>query len=508
MLHLPVLASYFNVEPTVRNEVNAILGRLSANILDKLTVLRITDGDTRDVNMDVRSKFSIVIKTNRTRDSLEILKLLLTNYNLLKRNPHVYLAVINESYLGSMNTREDLTPLMSKQIKELRLDDPSTRIQCTLFASGEFPFCPQFTHFTAEYFHIDPSVPSAFLKAVKEGKLPNLRRIELNHCELYDFEWPEAPEFSLTTFEFDTSEIQKPVSNLTELTLDRFSEIDHRISTQLTKLSVLKLTVASEHCLLQFNDGLRQGPLPRLTELSVNASGNKHRTKLERFLDKFDLEQVEKLKTLSLQRFIISSRELNLLCQKLPYLQLRGLNLSNSHSMTGSLSVLFTHSFPRLNTLKLKSSHLSSEDLRALCEADVEGKLPQLKQLDISGSQMSGISDLFTHSTQWNQLTTLGTADLRVLNIEPEFLTSLEELILESASSKAITVTRSWPHLQKLKLDVNRSEIYRHVIDGVDRGLFPALEIIRYSGHDISSSDLFKLYKANISVEKIEKPYI
>ena len=97
------------------------------------------------------------------------------------------------------------------------------------------------------------------MKAVKEGKLPNLRRIELNNCSLSNYEWPEVPEFSLwPKTAFDTSRMQKLVSNLTELTFGSFNEIDHHISTHLAKLSALKLRVASEHSLLQLNGVISQ----------------------------------------------------------------------------------------------------------------------------------------------------------------------------------------------------------------------------------------------------------
>ena len=159
----------------------------------------------------------------------------------------------------------------------------------------------------------------------------------------------------------------------------------------------------------------------------------------------------------------------------------------------------------------MKNCHLNSNDLQSLARANVEGKLPQLRHLDISAYslyQQCEISYLFAHSAEWNELTTLWTSDLSALNIDPGFLISLQELILES-TSKVIELTRSWPHLLKLQLDVNKSEIYRQFVDGVERGLFPALEIFRYSWHDISASDLFKLYKTNISIEQISRyPYI
>ena len=117
-----------------------------------------------------------------------------------------------------------------------------------------------------------------------------------------------------------------------------------------------------------------------------------------------------------------------------------------------------------------------------------------------------------------NQLNILGVTDLSVINIEPLFLNSLKELILLiTVRSEVIKVTRAWPHLQILQLDEENifmesneyGKIVSQIVDGVERGLFPTLETFRYSGHDISSSDLFKLHKANISVEHItNNPYI
>ena len=129
-------------------QVNRIWGRLSPNILDKLTVLTITADVRPEVNIDLRSNFNIVISNHDTHPSLEILKVLLTNYNLLKRNPHVYLTVIDDS----VNSRDDLTPLISKQLKELRLNGVYSN--STLFASGGFPFCPHLTCFIAKKFMI------------------------------------------------------------------------------------------------------------------------------------------------------------------------------------------------------------------------------------------------------------------------------------------------------------------------------------------------------------------
>ena len=110
---------------------------------------------------------------------MEISKILQTRCDVLKRDPQVCARIWKS---------QDLKDLMQRHIKELHVlsnqDFTIHDSEAPLYASGEFPFCPQFTHFTAEYFHVDNSVPAAFMKAVKDGKFPNLKRIKLHSCTM------------------------------------------------------------------------------------------------------------------------------------------------------------------------------------------------------------------------------------------------------------------------------------------------------------------------------------
>ena len=150
-------------------------------------------------------------------------------------------------------------------MKELHLSGYNSRP--SLSASGEFPFCPKFTHFTANNYHIDDSVPTAFMKAVKEGKFPNLRRIELRECTMNDCEWPEFPEFSCVLrgiTMFDRSPMQKLLLKLTELTVLEIEgplHIDRLIPFPLEKRSVLRLEHLMATKLQCLNSMLKQGML-------------------------------------------------------------------------------------------------------------------------------------------------------------------------------------------------------------------------------------------------------
>ena len=326
-----------------------------------------------------------------------------------------------------------------------------------------------------------------------------------------DREWPEVPEFSLNKgTKSDPSEMQKIISQLSELTLDNCFDINHIISKRLERLAVIKLTEATDRNLLQLNDILRKGKLPNLSTLVARSSVFQDHMEFVSFVDELDPDHVQKLQKLSLQRVITQPGELKMFSLKLLYLQLRELDMSDTWNMTGNLSALVSQSFPRLNTLKLGSCELNSDDLMYLCHANVQGKLRELKHLDVSGHQEFAISDLFTDSAQWNQLITLSTSDLSVLNIDTECLTSLEELtLLISEHLDIVEVTRNWPCLLVLQLaefpwlSGSLDNIASEIIDGVERGLFPTLKILRHRRRIISPSDLFKLYKTNISVEQI-----
>ena len=119
--------------------------------------------------------------------------------------------------------------------------------------------------------------------------------------------------------------------------------------------------------------------------------------------------------------------------------------------------------------------------------------------MDISSNFDIKSSDLFTHSAQWNQLKTLCTTDENILNVEPEFLTSLEELVLSELFGLP-SITRCWSGLKMIELDHQKAIL--SIADGVERGMFPDLTIVKlqhYLYSDIKLS-LFKLFKAKIIV--------
>ena len=64
--------------------------------------------------------------------------------------------------------------------------------------------------------------------------------------------------------------------------------------------------------------------------------------------------------------------------------KLKELNVSWNRIGVGDLSVLLSHRFPSLETLHMSTCGLNSDGLRCLTEAREQGKLPNLKRLDVS----------------------------------------------------------------------------------------------------------------------------
>ena len=174
-------------------EVDRVLGLMSSNLLSKLTYLLIAG--EYDPPSFYPDPLVISIDHATPEDLHKYLSILLPKYNLLKRNSQVY-AIVHcpESC--------DLSTLITKHIKQLHLINDflmERHSPSTLFVSDKLPPYPQLTQVILRFCRIDDSVPSSLIKAVQNGDLPHLKRIELIGCTVSDCEWPEVPEFLLET---------------------------------------------------------------------------------------------------------------------------------------------------------------------------------------------------------------------------------------------------------------------------------------------------------------------
>ena len=454
------------------DEIMDVLGLIGHNLLSKLTMLSISDFPFPPISPHINSNaFTILLPFYDRELYQQTTKILLTNHYVPKRNPQLFVTHYSEDSL-------DLTTLIHQYTKEFEASYTEDTRE-TVFTSSEFPHCPQFTHFTVCSYRIDDSVPSTFTKAVTEGKFPNLKRIELRRCTLSnECGWPEVPEFSVEIQSLsDIPQMQKLILKLTELTILITETLDiiSIIPARAEKLSVLRLQVTCVDSLQSLNKLLKQGYFPNLSELAISGFAKTRKNTLNSFFEEFDPNHAAKLDKLALEYFTISTGELDILSDKLTSFQLTELKIS-SHHISGIISALFTHSFPVLNVLTLENCYLNSEDIQSMALVKAEGKLPQLKYLNISWNDNIDIRDLFAHSAQWNQLKTLATSDFNVLNVDPELLTSLEELHLTLTKTKE-PVTRCWSSLKVIRLSSERGLCC--IADGVERGMFPSLTTVR-----------------------------
>ena len=135
------------------------------------------------------------------------------------------------------------------------------------------------------------------------------------------------------------------------------------------------------------------------------------------------------LETVSRQNFIRSGDELRTVSDEMSSCQLRKLNISYNEKIQGCLSMIFTNSFPTLQSLTLGKFglRLNKEDIESLVTASEQGKLPNLRHLFIYGVLTDSIH-LFTGREKWNQLLTLRIGGCNVLDLGSEYLSSLQSL--------------------------------------------------------------------------------
>ena len=178
------------------------------------------------------------------------------------------------------------------------------------------------------------------------------------------------------------------------------------------------------------------------------------------------------LKELTLHRFITSTdtsvRIATILQQKEWCLQ--KIDLSYSCGTRIDLSFLLELDFPELHTLILNQCGLNCKDLVSLVQANVEGRIPELKHLDISlNDKICGHLDVLFQDApppSWNNLQILNversiyrtdkkskqvcSPDLYFLSEKTSSLQSLKELRVSAVNNRHMSMTSHWGGLATL----------------------------------------------------------
>ena len=219
---------------------------------------------------------------------------------------------------------------------------------------------------------------------------------------------------------------------------------------------------------------------------------------------------------LTLNRFIFSIEHLSVL--ENTFIQnLRRLDVSSSHGVTGRWSLLLSQTFPLLQTLILSDCGLNAEDLVSLVKASVEGRLSNLERLDESKNCLlkDNIESLFALNCQWNDLKyfdfeeemPLSDVNLQVLvnKVETGYLSALQTFKFATDSADILTKSSSL-HLNNLKeIEVCSSlnkfvDVLADITSAVENDVFSALRKVDASIlHQKSDSGTDKAIAAELA---------
>ena len=156
----------------------------------------------------------------------------------------------------------------------------------------------------------------------------------------------------------------------------------------------------------------------------------------------------------------------------------------------------------------MNDCELTSQDLSSIAQAAEEGRLPELKHLDLSYNRMSGegLMSLFDTSCHWDQLLSLdignnllGRSDITcalMKKVETNgLLGSLQELGIDKYPVRGTI----WPDLKVLYLPHCSVNSFRNISEAVNRGCFPALRTICVNKFESYDASLVRtLQKRNI----------
>ena len=220
----------------------------------------------------------------------------------------------------------------------------------------------------------------------------------------------------------------------------------------------------------------RQGNLPKLCHLTVVGI-----TEIEPMV-----RQLERtpLMSLALLNCNVAHQYFEVKAGSTTQLELQELNLSDCSGITQNLSPLLHYFFGSLNKLILSNDGLGLKELKILVQANVEGRLTDLRYLDISNNKINEqLALLFSHNCTWNQLFGLNISDAFHVTQERQLpsrcLESLKELSFSDETIRASCFSnRCWSHLEDIHIDMCYHGTLSILADAVEQEFLPALQTI------------------------------
>ena len=210
---------------------------------------------------------------------------------------------------------------------------------------------------------LDSNDLSSLARASANGRLPRLSTLDISNNR--DIGGNLSTLFCFTSF-----------PSLHSLFLSR---------CELNRLDVCSLTVARY-----------RGLLPQLKNLDVSFNLGPHSPSLSNSNPSSEvLCMFPRLNSLVVRGCWLKDNDLYLMFQRTItdgdyFSDLTTLDMTFNPNISGYLSLLVQHCFPKLNILVLRSCALNSGDMMSLSQASNQGRLPELRHLDISQNSVGG----------------------------------------------------------------------------------------------------------------------
>ena len=404
----------------------------------------------------------------------------------------------------------DLSEVAKVDIKQLHLMGPLSR-RSRLLSNSDISFSPSLTHLILNRLEIDKLLIRALSKAAQTGNLESLSQLRFVACkglkkklpELFQTSrWPHLTELDLYQSDLDPSDIQVlcdvPLPCLTSLalSLDCVEILKGNwlilFSHRWTKLSRLSLHGVPFDSCAGLYEALTRENFPSLQSLHMSTNVNLG-------LNTEGLSIIPSVSDLALNHFRLEA-DLSRFAQSSVIHSLTKLNLSHCSGITRNLGCLLSEEFPSVSSLLLSGCVLGPQDFSHLAQASVNGKLPELKHLDVSHN-MSDLDGLFEYPCKWGRLEYLNienepnatsgptsnpsSLDILAKKVRSGCLGSLRELRFTAGDGNyypRTTRNLRWSSLSTLHISHAGNEcsaVLEPIAHAVEDGQFPLLSVVR-----------------------------
>ena len=307
-----------------------------------------------------------------------VIKCVLERAALWERHPIVYMFPIRQAV--------DISEILHQEMRKLYVIGTQTKV----IASSDRVPCPFLTHISITGdVALYGNVMLAICKVGREGELSNLKSLNFG-CS-----GPTGPIGHL----FDAETTLLTVTSLGFC--DVGGDDIESLSQNWINVTSLSLNTLTESGFRRIMRSLGRDILTNLKKLCLSVIDTE--TIGLEALEVVKPQNLPQLEHLGLQRRISSKYVLKQLSHLAANWRLHTLDISHSRGINGKLSILLQYEFPSLKSLNLHDCELNAKDREKLDQANEQGRLPVVEDLDLSENcRLIGDLDLMT--SKWIRL--------------------------------------------------------------------------------------------------------